>query len=274
MKAPLVPVTLAFLAGILVGMSAWIPPWSLVVVGVVSAGVALWGRRHARSGIIALLLLWGCLGALRVAAWSAHPDARLAAQVPEEPQPVRVHAVVAHDPTGFFEPGEPARLRAVLRLRHRRTEAGWEPVSGQVLATVQEPREPLAYGDELLVEGEWSRVPPPGNPGEYDWRAALARERIHGMLRVRPFDGFVVLAHGRGSPFLAAVFALRRRWERLIDAAFSARDAGLLRSLLLGERGPIEERLKRAFVDTGTVHIVPTQMGRKYQSTPASHVTL
>jgi len=34
------------------------------------------------------------------------------------------------------------------------------------------------------------------------------------------------------------------------------RDAGLLRSLLLGERGPLDARLTRAFVDTGTVHLL------------------
>ena len=42
MKAPLVPVTLAFLSGILLGTSVRLPLISLIVVGTVSAGVSLW----------------------------------------------------------------------------------------------------------------------------------------------------------------------------------------------------------------------------------------
>ena len=74
MAAPLVPVTLAFLSGILLGSSVRLHPVSLIVVSALSACVALWRWRRARSGVIALLLLWGCLGAVRMAVWERHPD--------------------------------------------------------------------------------------------------------------------------------------------------------------------------------------------------------
>jgi len=168
----------------------------------------------------------------------------------------------------------PDRQVCVVELRHRETGDSWQPIDGRVRATMSAPRERVRYGDELLVEGQWARVPAPGNPGQYDWQAALARKRIHGLLRVRAFDGLVVLRHGRGNLVLDAVFRLRQRWVRLIQEHFEPRDAGLLLALLLGERAEIDEELKDAFIETGTMHLVPTQMGRKYQAAPSGHVTL
>ena len=79
MKAPLVPVAVAFLLGIL---------------GLLSAGVVLGGRRRAKTRRVALLALWLCLGALRMAAWQAHPDVWLRDVLRDEPQAVQVHGVV------------------------------------------------------------------------------------------------------------------------------------------------------------------------------------
>jgi competence protein ComEC len=261
MSAPLVPITIAFLTGILVGTSSWFPIWILMVVGVVSACVALWWWRHAQSGAIALLLLWTCLGLLRMQAWALHPEGRLEARLSEEPQAVRLHGVVVDDPAGLFEPGEPERQAFVLSLSHANTRGEWELCRGRVRATIEEIRpltgsDLLRYGDELLVEGEWSRVPSPGNPGQYDWRASLARQHIHGLVRIRPFDGVVILRRGQGPWWIAAVFRLRHRWERLIRESFEPREAGLLLSLLLGQRTQLDERLKDAFVETGTIHLL------------------
>ncbi|MBI2495370.1 MAG: ComEC/Rec2 family competence protein, partial [Candidatus Omnitrophica bacterium] len=237
--------------------------------------------------LVALLLFWGCLGTLRMTVWHRHPDAQLTEALSDEPQPVRLHGLVVDDPVELFEPGEvepdvssqvtgsglrvPGELSAtrnpklatrngrqicVLALRHRETAAGWRPIAGRLRATIHSPRQFLRYGDEILVEGQWFRVPAPSNPGQYDWRASLARKRIHGLLRVRPFDGLVMLGRGQGNRVLAAVFRLRQRWEQLLRVHFNARDAGLLLGLLLGQRAEIDEDLKEAFQTTGTIHLL------------------
>ena len=235
--------------------------------------------------MLALLLLWACLGAVRMAVWERHPDMRLEEILSEEPQAVQLHGLVVDDPVEFFEPSEAeadaeadghkreGRQICVLALRHLRTERGWRLIAGRVRMTIIQPREPLRYGNELVVEGQWSRVPAPGNPGQYDWQAALARKRIHGLLRVRPYDGLVVLRRGQGNFILAAVFRLRQRWERLIRAHFSRRDAGLLLGLLLGQRAEIDEDLKEAFTTTGTIHPLATQCRGKTENPSESDVT-
>lgn len=259
MTAPLVPIAIAFLLGVLAG--TWRPdaPWMmLAALGLAGAALAAWPRLPARWALMALLCCWGCLGLLRMELWRAHPAAVLQERLPDEPEPVQVHGVVRDDPAGLFDPDDLGPQTCVLELRHVRTASGWAALAGRVRVTLQPPRTRLRYGDELLAEGEWSRVPAPGNPGQYDWRAALARQRVHGLLRVRPFHGLVVLrsGHGQGNPVLSALYRLRGRWERLLDEAFPPRDAGLLRAILLGERVALPERLKTAFVDTGTIHLL------------------
>src|SRR3989338_8849031 len=106
------------------------------------------------------------------------------------------------------------------------------------------------------MEGVWQRVPAPGNPGQYDGRGSLGRSHIHGLFRARPADGIVVVQSHRGHPLLEAVFHLRARWEALIRQTFNERDAGLLVSLLLGQRVALDEELKDAFVETGTIHLL------------------
>ena len=271
-RAPLVPVTAAFLLGTMCAPTlGWQVSWLAGVA--LGFGVVALRVRSRRVGLAALLGLWAVLGMGRAAVWARHPENRLADWLPEEPAFVRLHGVVLDDPVQLFEPDDPAPQAAVVRLLHIEEDGGWRPIAGRVRARFHAPQRPLAYGDELLLEGEWSRVPPPANPGQYNWAAALARQRIHGLLTVRPFHGAAILRRDAGSPWLAAVLRLRARWERLIRGHFSAgdavhptslrtasraesRDAGLLLSLLLGQRVALDERLKRAFVETGTVHLL------------------
>ena len=256
LPAPLVPITLAFLLGILLG--TFVPGILLVLVllGMTGAGVGLLTRDRARTASIALVTLWICLGMLRVELWQHHPDQQLQSILPAEPQPVRLHGVVYEDPTQPFDPDDEPSQRCLIILQHVQGAQGWVPIRGRVQAILHRHAVELAYGDEILVEGEWMRVPPPGNPGQYNWRAALARQRIHGLLRVHAFDGVVVLRKGAGHPWLAALFRLRQRWARLIQQTFQEPNAGLLQSLLLGQRVTLNKQLTDAFRETGTIHLL------------------
>ena len=275
MNAPLVPISVAFCIGVLSGFLA--APSVLIAWSV--AGISAWcawrWRRRFPYARPALLILWVCLGILRVLLWQTHPAAQLKEVIPDAPQRVRLHAVVADDPLkrtdpyAALDPSAPPSPQwgegkgegswqqvGVLKLKHLRTPEGWRPIRGQLRATVESPSAPLRYGDEVLIEGQWSLVPSPGNPGQSDWRQALERKRIYGLLRVAPYDGVAIVRDGGGKPWLAAVFRLRQRWESLIREHVGPRDAGILLALLLGQQGELDEDLQEAFKETGTMHLL------------------
>ncbi|MBI2104282.1 MAG: DNA internalization-related competence protein ComEC/Rec2 [Candidatus Omnitrophica bacterium] len=255
MRAPLVPVTVAFLLGVLLATGLAPHPAGLALAGVLSAWLVCRGRRRAKTRVLALFALWLCLGALRMAAWQSHPDARLPGLLSDEPKAIQVHGVALSD--GAITAAERRRgQRCVLSLRHARLGGHWRPLRGRVLMQLAAGAFPVSYGDDLIVEGTWSRVPSRGNPGQYDWRSALARKRIHGLVRVRSFDGVALLRRGQGNPLLAAVSRWRRRWAALIERRFTPSHAGLLLAALLGARTELDEEVEEAFVATGTIHLL------------------
>lgn len=252
---PLVPVTVAFLLGILLAWSCPIEPRLLAGLSVASALVALRSRRLGRSAV-ALLIVWACLGAARTTQWLHRPSHHVARMVHDEPTPVLLHGVVVDDPAGLFAPGEAERQVVVVNARHVRTETGWRAATGFARARLRGPHARLSFGDEVLLEGRWSGVQGPGNPGQFDWAAALARQRIQVLLSVEPFHGVLRLVSGQGPAWLGALYAFRHRLDQVIGASFDELHAGLLRSFLLGQRVALDERLKQAFVETGTMHLV------------------
>ncbi len=248
------PVTIACLLGMVGGQVAFAPTIA-VICAIALAGLCT----HRRAWFI-LLAVWAALGACRGAVWQLHPAAALVRTLPADPSPVAVHALVVDDPSepltpSLRDPDEPWAIRcaAVLELRHVRTGPAWTPAIGRV-RMVRDGSCP-SYGDEILAEGGWRRVPAQGNWGVYDWRAALARDHVHGLLRVRPSDGWVRLRARQGSPLVQAAADARHRMDRLA-AAVDPRRAGLIRSFVLGRRAELEERLRAAFVETGTMHLV------------------
>lgn len=267
---PFVWVAPALIAGILVGTRFAPPAWLPLAIGAACAWRAARPGRAvpaARRGAIALLGLWCCVGMLRVAVWEHRPPEHLAHWVSDAGEPVRLQGLVVSDPTERFtaleppsgedapERPEPARQVCVVEARHIR-RAGWQPACGLVRVQVNAPRLRLRYGDEVVLEGRLSAVAAPGNPGQYDWRAALARQRIHAVMTVRPADGAARLRSGRGSWWLAWLFEARERLLQVCRRRFSPRHGGLLASLLWGERVALDEALKAAFVETGTVHLL------------------
>lgn len=256
MRAPCVPIAFAFLLGVLIAVH--LPCALLLVISGSILSLALIIPKALRRHIVvpSLLGLWVCCGMLRLIVWQAHPTERLQAILSDAPQLVRLHGIVRDDPVELFNREALDLETCVLDLRHVEIDGGWRPIAGRVRATIQQPSVPLAYGDEALIEGRWSRVPSPGNPGQYDWRAALARQHIHGLLRIVPAHRVVVLRHRQGRWWLAAIFHLRHRWEQLIQELADPRDVGVLRSLLLGERVALDDTLRQAFVETGTIHLL------------------
>ena len=86
MRVPLVPVTVAFLLGIVARTLPPFHPAVAIALSLLRVGIVLgWDRR--RWSTAALLLVWGMLGILRTQVWLAHPDAQFVARLPEEPRP-------------------------------------------------------------------------------------------------------------------------------------------------------------------------------------------
>lgn len=165
--------------------------------------------------------------------------------------------------------GAQVRLEGVLDRAPERANDGWrlylrlERAGARgALATpaVGEVRV-IALGDAAYTIGQRlaidARLRFPrnlGNPGEFNYAAYLARQRIVVTALAQP--GAIAIL-GRAPAGLEGVTeAMRERIGQLIDSSLEQPQRGELRALIIGDRGQLQGRLREAFALTGMAHLL------------------
>jgi len=254
--SPLVPLAVLLAMSILLGTHLVLSPLWVASFGIVAGSAGIIARRRPIIGMACGVIVWGCVAWLRVWQVTEIPAHHVARLIGAQPAIVRVHGVVLDDPIESFAPHEREQQVCVIRVTALKSSEHWQPATGLVRLRLDATPILLSYGDDIVAEGRARPVAPPGNPGQYDWRAALARQQIYTVMTVRPYQGVARLGPFRGQWWVRLIYAWRHRLEAAIAAAFDADHAGLMRALVLGQRVSLEESLKRAFVETGTMHLV------------------
>ncbi|MBC7249990.1 MAG: DNA internalization-related competence protein ComEC/Rec2 [Anaerolineae bacterium] len=205
--------------------------------------VVLWWRERPirLAGVCGLVLL---LGALRFNASTPRFDE---------------HSLAHYNDTGWVTiqgvvVAEPDVRATYTNLRLRADTITLEDTSQhQVrgLALVRVPRYPeYRYGDRLEIRG---LLETPPEFTDFSYKDYLARQGVYSLLR-RP--QVTLLERGRGNPFWAALYFLKRRAQDTIARLLPDPQAALLTGILLGVESGIPADLMTAFSTTGTTHII------------------
>ena len=150
----------------------------------------------------------------------------------------------------------PNRYKAELSVSEVRVGDAWRPATGKVLVYLDKTATPLRYGDRLLVRGAPRRVPPPANPGEFDYRAYLAIGQVYHQAFVKA-DGYQVLGHGSPNP----LFAVSLRVRAWADGVFrqyvpDRQEYAIATGLVLGIRDVLDDELRNAYASAGAMHVL------------------
>jgi competence protein ComEC len=245
---PLVLIVAAWLAGLIAARYGLVPfgvqPISLAILSLVPlAAILLWRRDRSMrlSAICALVLLAGAL--------------RYQIALPNLDNP----GFVAHyNDRGWVTlegivHGYPDVRDTWTNLKFAaesiEIEGEVNPVRGTVL--VRAPRFPeYRYGDRLRVSGLLQT--PPELTG-FSYREYLARQGVYSFIN-RP--QIVQVASSQGSPFWAALYAIKDRARDAIARLVPDPEASLLQGILLGIRSGIPADLYDDYNATGTSHII------------------
>lgn len=140
---------------------------------------------------------------------------------------------------------------ANLRLQVDEVDAGDGPVDarGLMLARV-DPNLALTYGDLVRLRGRL--LTPPSNE-DFSYREYLARQ---GILSYMPTASVTVLPGTGGNPFLRLAYNLKDISLKNVYRLFLDPEASLLAGILLGVDSGLPPRVRQAFNDTGTAHII------------------
>jgi competence protein ComEC len=130
------------------------------------------------------------------------------------------------------------------------------PITGKIRITVLQPEYQYRYGDLILVEGKLTNPKGLRNPGGFDFRSYLARQGIFSLMKVEG-NSIQILKRNQGNPILLSIILPTKRYmERIYEKILSGETLNLLLGITLGEREAISDRVKRAFSDTGTIHVL------------------
>jgi competence protein ComEC len=253
-RLPLLWISLAFLAGILLASRLDLTAWAwgglaLLLLGLAVLSRMLLPRRTAAASAPAVFL--GCLALLALALGGL----RTRLSQPE----IDAHAIAWYADREYetlvtgrlVEPPDERDRYTNLRIRVSAVDTGdeWLPVEGLLLARIP-PGEALEYGDVVRLRGH-VRTPPTNE--EFSYRDYLARQGIHAYM---PDAVATRLPFQEGSLFLRWVYRFKAASLERIYAIFPDPEASLLAGILLGEDKGLPADLQQAFKDTGTAHII------------------
>ena len=240
LRIPLVPLALAFAAGI--AAAAWMPValvWSLWLLAL-SGGV--WLLVLGRLGAAAALLLLGVasLGALRAVALPLPADhvARLAL-----PRPATVTARIDAPPVRFA----PDRARLVLDTE----QVDDARRSGRLQVTLYGEAPALTEGQRVRADVRLHRAGGFRNPGGFNYAEHLEREGILVVGTARAERVIVV-----DDPGPSWHVRVKRGAREAIERALPPASAALLTGLLLGERTALPPEIDTAFRRAGVYHVL------------------
>jgi competence protein ComEC len=266
---PLLWLSLAFLCGILLAgpldwpYGAWLGLAGLALL----AGLGWRGFRRSRFGarlaafvarqrlLQAPLPLWllavaFCLGAARWQAVQPSFTSESLVWYNDQEQLYVIKGLVTADPdrrdlyTNLEVAAEEIRTLDDLRF---------ETVQGLLLAKV--PPGDWRYGDRVYLQG-YLRTPFASE--EFSYQEYLARQDIYSVFNCGYSETKCIVRAGRseGNPFFEVVYGLRQRALDVIYTLIPDPEAALLAGILLGIESGIPEDVQRAFVETGTAHII------------------
>ena len=134
-------------------------------------------------------------------------------------------------------------------IRPYGTTTQHEPVYGLLLVQL-DPGKYYRYGDRLLLDG-FLETPPEAQ--DFSYREYLARQGIFSYMG----NGRAILIESdQGNPFWGVIYSIKEKALRMVYQLWPDPEASLLAGILLGVETDIPEEVAQAFKETGTSHII------------------
>lgn len=240
---PLLAPLIAFATGILISHAARFETPELAIALGLLLILTLVAARWSHRILYAPVLLSLCVGGI----WMdvLHRPGR-APRVETGSQELVIVSGCVVEPPIFYEGRDQFTLEMARHARAR------------VSLTVKDGETPpnLSYGQLVEFEGKLRPVRNFHNPGAFDFEKFSARRYVYWTAAVASGSVVKILPGRCGSSFWAAIFALRTRALRRIEALYPNKPyvIGIMEATLIGETAKLDKLWTEDFRRTGTFH--------------------
>jgi competence protein ComEC len=112
------------------------------------------------------------------------------------------------------------------------------------------------YGDLILIKSKIHAVEPPKNPDAFDFQKYLHRQNIH-YQSFAALEDVQILAQRRGNPIQQFAIDCQKHLLAILKRHLTTdREFAVGSALLLGYRDAVDEDVRNAYVQTGSMHIL------------------
>jgi competence protein ComEC len=242
----LIYLAIAWMLGIIAADLLPLSPVVFQAATALGALLAALSWRRPRLRLIGLLLCCAALGGWRYGAAQRPPTA-------QDVRLLRGRGALTLD--GFVQ-GDPKRTddgqQVILADQAAQIGAQRRRADGIVLLNLP-PYPEYRYGQHLVALGELETPRTATRPGEFDYRAYLARKGIFVLMR----EPLVRVRPGESSnPALRALLAFRDRCKAVLLRELPEPQASIAVGVLLGLQSSIPDETYNTFSVTGTSHIL------------------
>jgi competence protein ComEC len=134
----------------------------------------------------------------------------------------------------------------------------WKKFSGKIVLyfSKETVAVPYRYGEVLLVRHSFQEIPPPANPGEFDYRRFMSFRKVFHQHTVHAKD-ILFVDYAPPSDILAFAFNLRKLADqKLKSLVLGHREKALASALVLGVVDGLDNELLGAYAATGAMHVL------------------
>ena len=152
-------------------------------------------------------------------------------------------------------PAEGVELVGVVQDM-RYTRAGWQRLvvrntDGLRILAFLSPDYPVQIGQRVILYGDMHSLQGPRNPGAYNEFTVLRAQGIAGRFNARSAEVFEIETN-----LARATYSIRNRIADVYDTVLPHRQAGLVQSIVLGERPDMDDRVVEMFRMAGIYHLL------------------
>ncbi len=248
MQKPIIPLTLAFIAGLLLGHGFLYFPYSigiLIILSILTTGILTTLHKLPLRSFL-FILIPGIIGAtLYVYSAASFPSHHYTRAFTLDNK--------MHEITGTVTSPldrDPGRTAFSMDVR----DIDGMQVTGAVRVSVREETALIGYGDIIRVTGKIFEPRGFNNPGGFDYPAYLAQNNIYYVVSIKDFSKVRVLHQGRG--FFRTIQDWRERIRQSFLASTTGPGSAILQAMVIGEEGRLTEDMRDQFMAAGVTHII------------------
>lgn len=249
MNRPVVVLTIFFIAGILIGEITALKSSVAFILAAFSFAVAVAGYLFSRwKNSRLLIVVFLMLGLFLARLWVEDSETTL---VNYDGQRVVLTGRVVAEPDVRAD-----KVYYLLQAQELTKSGKTHLVSGAVRLQLKDTNRVFAYGDILSASGILTRPDSVGNPGLFDYKTYLERQGIRVVLIARGDEAARKIGAGGANPLQNAALVVKQKMSAAATYSLAPSHAAVLNGMIFGVQGLIDSETRRAFSETGVVHIL------------------